>query len=90
MADRLGLDVSTMYADKETKRIVKDLRKKKFKGKTILICWHHGQMPKLIHELGQASPYDKWPEGLFDRIINIDADGLTNLPQRILWGDTQE
>jgi len=90
MADKLRLDVSTIYADKEIKKIVKDLRKKKFKGKTILICWHHGQMPKLIRELGQASPYDKWPEELFDRIINIDAQGLTNLPQRLLFGDTQE
>src|SRR6266705_6890371 len=32
-ADKLGVDVSTMYADKEIKRIVKDLRKRKFKGK---------------------------------------------------------
>src|SRR5271165_6699779 len=41
-ADKLGLDVSTKYADKETKKIAKDLEKKKFRGKTILICWHHG------------------------------------------------
>src|SRR5271165_2668722 len=32
MADKLRLDVSTRYADKEIKRIVKDMRKKKFKG----------------------------------------------------------
>ncbi len=89
-ADKLGLDVSTVYADKEIKRIVKDLRKKKFKGKTVLICWHHGQMPKLIHALGYAPPYDKWPEELFDRIISIDADGIKNLPQRLLFGDTPE
>ncbi len=90
MADKLGLDVSTMYADKETKKIVKDLRKKKFKGKTILICWHHGQMPKLIKELGHAPPYDQWPDELFDRIINIDADGITNIPQRLLFGDAHK
>jgi hypothetical protein len=89
-ADKMGLDVSTKYADKESKKLVKDLKKKKFKGKTILICWHHGQMPKLIHELGQASPYVKWPEELFDRIINIDAKGVTDLPQRLLFGDTSK
>lgn len=89
-ADKLGLDVSTKFADKEIKKFVKHLRKKKFKGKTILICWHHGQMPKLIRELGQASPYDKWPERLFDRIVNIDAKGVTVLPQRLLFGDAQE
>ena len=89
-ADKLGLDVSTKFADKEIKKFVKHLRKKKFNGKTILICWHHGQMPKLIRELGQASPYNKWHERLFDRIINIDAKGVTDLPQRLLFGDAQE
>jgi phosphohistidine phosphatase SixA len=89
-ADKLRLDVNTMYADRDIKRIVKDLRKKKFKDKTVLICWHHGMMPKLIHELGHTSPYDKWPDELFDRIINIDADGITNLPQRILFGDAKD
>jgi hypothetical protein len=89
-ADRLGLDVSTIYADKETKRLVKELKKKKFKGKTVLICWHHGQMPNLIRHLGQESPYGEWPEDLFDRIINIDADGLTNLPHRLLFGDAEK
>jgi hypothetical protein len=55
-----------------------------------LICWHHGQLPKLIQELGYAPPYDQWPEELFDRIINIDANGITNLPQRLLFGDAPE
>lgn len=89
-ADKLGVDVSTMYADKEIKKLVKDFRKKQFRGKTILICWHHGQLPKLIQELGYAPPYDQWPEELFDRIINIDANGITNLPQRLLFGDAPE
>jgi hypothetical protein len=69
---------------------VKDFRKKQFRGKTILMCWHHGQLPKLIQELGCAPPYDQWPEDLFDRIINIDANGITNLPQRLLFGDARE
>jgi hypothetical protein len=45
-ADKLGVDVSTMYADKEIKKLVKDFRRKQFRGKTILTCWHHGQLPK--------------------------------------------
>jgi phosphohistidine phosphatase SixA len=89
-ADAMSIDVSTKYPDKATKKIVKAFRKKKFKGKTILICWHHGKMPKLIRELGHKSPYKRWPEELFDRIIIIDAHGLKNLPQRILFGDASE
>lgn len=89
-ADKLGIDVSTVFADKQVKALAKELQKKKFKGKTVLICWHHGQMPKLIRELGHASPYEEWPDDLFDRVISIDATGITNSPQRLLFGDSQE
>src|SRR5260370_22009922 len=84
-ADKLALDDSTTFADKEIKKFVKHLRKKKFNGKTILICWHHGQMPKLIRELGQASPYNKCHENPLDRIINIDAYRVTHLPQLLFF-----
>ncbi len=89
-ADKMRLDVSTIYADKDTKKLVKELRKKKFRGKTVLICWHHGQIDKLIHELGHKSPYERWPDELFDRIINIDANGVSNLPQQLLFGDADK
>jgi len=89
-ADKLGLNVSTDYADREIKKLVRDLRRKEFEGKTILMCWHHGMMPKLIRELGHESPYEPWPEDLYDRIICIDGDGIKNLPQRLLFGDTLE
>ncbi len=89
-ADRMGLNVSTVYADKDTKKIARDLKKKRYSGKTILFCWHHGQIPKLIRELGHPPPYDQWPEELYDRIINIEAGGITNLPQRLLFGDAME
>jgi len=88
-ADKLRLDVSTKYADKDVKQIARDLKKKKFGGKTILICWHHGRIPDLIEKLGYKSPYAKWPEDLFDRIINIENGKLTDLPQRLLFGDAR-
>jgi hypothetical protein len=87
-ADKLGVDVRTDYADRDIKKMVKDLRKKEFEGKTILMCWHHGMIPKLIRELGHEPPYEPWPEELYDRIISIDKDGIKNLPQRLLFGDT--
>lgn len=89
-ADKLQLDVRTTYADRDTKKIVKDFRRKEFEGKTILMCWHHGMMPKLIRQLGHEPPYDPWPEDLYDRIISIDSDGIRNLPQRLLFGDTMD
>jgi phosphohistidine phosphatase SixA len=87
-ANKLELSISTQFSDRETKKLVKELKKKEFVGKTILICWHHGMMPRLIRELGHESPYEPWPEDLYDRIIYIDRDGIKNLPQRLLFGDT--
>jgi hypothetical protein len=87
-AERLGLKVCTDFADKDAKKLARFLSKKKFSGKTILICWHHGQMPKLIEALGYPSPYAKWPENVFDRIIDIDDEELANMPQRLLFGDS--
>ena len=99
-AKKVGLKVHTDYADKETKKFAKELKKKKYKGKTILVCWHHGRIPRLIEELGHKSPYKKWPVELFDRIIDIhmmpdfgsnpEHGSLQNLPQRLLFGDTGE
>lgn len=89
-AKAFGLKVNTGFADREAKRLAKALRKRKYEGKTVLICWHHGQMPKLIRALGFRPPYDKWPPDLFDRIIALHprGDRLQNLPQRLLFGDS--
>ncbi|WP_158788135.1 histidine phosphatase family protein [Granulicella sp. L46] len=87
-ADKLGIDVRTDYADRDIKKMVKDLNKKEFDGKIVLMCWHHGMIPKLIRALGHESPYEPWPEELYDRIISIDKDGIKNIPQRLLFGDT--
>lgn len=92
-AKKLGLKVCTDYADKDCKKLARLLlTKKKYADKTVLICWHHGQMPKLIEALGFTSPFKKWPETLFDRIIDIHMSkgqkSLTNSPQRILFTDS--
>ena len=92
-AKKLGIRVCTRFADKETKALVKELDKKKYEGKTVLICWHHGELPNLIHRLGLESPYKKWPPNVFDRIIDIHKQYgptfLLNYPQRLLFGDTE-
>jgi len=49
--------------------------------KCVLICWHHGEIPDLLRALG-ANPETllkkgKWPDGVFDWIIQLryDHDG---------------
>ncbi len=89
-AKKLGLKIRTKFADKQTKKIARELGKKRYAGKTVVICWHHGEIPALIEELGYPSPYKKWPPEVFDRLIVIDADGLLNLPQKLLFGDSKD
>jgi len=87
-AKKLGLKVCTKFADKETKKLVEELKKDKYKGSHVLICWHHGEIPTLLKNLGYTSPYKKWPEEVFDRIIEISGHKLSNLPQHLLYGDS--
>jgi hypothetical protein len=61
-------------------------------GKTVLICWHHGNIPALARALGIKDAPAPWPEMQFDRVWRITfADGapaLAELPQRLLPGDS--
>ena len=45
-----------------------------FAGKRIVVCWHHGNIPSLMHALGAASgDYpDPWHPGVFNLILEID------------------
>ena len=66
-----------------------------YADKVILICWHHGKLPKLVEKLGvDASqlPWSKWPSDVFDLIFCITwQDGQANLVvghQILLHGDS--
>ncbi len=48
-------------------------------GTNILICWHHGQIPELIRDLGgdpgKFLPNGKWPDDVFQWIVVLRYDG---------------
>jgi hypothetical protein len=58
-------------------------------GKTTLIAWHHGRIPKLLAALGADAdaliPGGVWPDDTFDWVIELryDADGRLILARRI-------
>jgi hypothetical protein len=74
---------------------------KKYAGKTILICWHHGKIPKLaVTILDKAKNGNKvkdqlpkpWDDAVFDRIWQITFDDagkatFADRPQRLLFED---
>jgi hypothetical protein len=73
-----------------------------FGGKTILICWHHGKMPKLARAIAGKTKNgdslqipDSIDENVFDRIwsITITPQGqaaFVNGAQRLLYGDSAQ
>jgi hypothetical protein len=44
----------------------------------VLIAWHHGEIPKLIHDLGADSaaliPGDKWAPEVFGWVVVLQYD----------------
>jgi broad specificity phosphatase PhoE len=103
LAKKLGLPIDDSFHNKG-KDEVKDgekgmaelaeelFGKRKYQGKTILVCWHHGTLPKLA-KLLRATGYPKeWDKHRFDLVwqISYDAKGKATFlerPQHLLPGD---
>ncbi|MBM3993320.1 MAG: hypothetical protein FJ303_04070 [Planctomycetes bacterium] len=76
----------------------------KHAGKTLLISWHHGNIPELTHAIAsrakngvelKATIPVRWEGAMFDRvwILTFEPDGsaaFVNLPQRLLFGDSKK
>lgn len=65
----------------------------KYLGARLVICWHHSKIPQLAAKLNVANPPSPWPDEVFDRVWIIDYDtgggaGLKNVPQQLLYGDS--
>jgi broad specificity phosphatase PhoE len=93
LARALHLQADLRFADEEYPFLVKDLLSDaRYSEKTVLICWHHGTIPRLAAKLGVANPPSIWPDAQFDRIWKIQYDGgvatLNDLPQHLLEGDS--
>jgi hypothetical protein len=77
LSQALGLPIDDRFADKQTKDIADALRTEAH-GNHVLIAWHHGEIPKLIHDLGADSaaliPGDKWPSDVFGWVVVLQYD----------------
>ena len=53
LADALGLEINDSFADQDYGALAKAiLTEERFDGRTILVCWHHGNIPNFLHALG--------------------------------------
>jgi len=76
----LGMPLDNRFKAKDTAALAMEIRTVAH-GKTLLICWHHGDIPALLESLG-ANPASilskgKWPDAVFGWMIELryDADG---------------
>lgn len=86
LSQALKMPLDTHFKDKDFQSLANDIQSTSH-GKHILICWHHGAIPDLVHALGadprQLIPASKWPGSVFGWVLELryDHDG------RLIIGD---
>lgn len=77
-----GLRLDNRFANKSFQGMVDELQTTG-RGHEILICWHHGQIPNILKALGadpdQFVPNGKWPEDVFNWVIELHYDSNGHL-----------
>ena len=86
LAMACGVAVQTPFKDAEYAAQAHALRTDPArKGKRIVVCWHHGEIPALMQALGapRASYPDPWDPTVFNLILktNLAADGTVAVAQ---------
>ncbi len=91
LSQALHLPINRDFEDAETGSIAKEVLSGRYAGKTVLICWHHGEIHNIAKAFGVADA-PKWKEEVFDQVWQIEwHDGqavLTILPQQLMPGDS--
>jgi phosphohistidine phosphatase SixA len=83
LAAALGLEVQYHIEDKDFKSLVTEIfSKPEYRGKMIVICWHHGKLPEIAALLGgQKGSYpESWPQDVFNLILDFRYDPKSDRP----------
>ena len=91
LAAALDLTPNSQFEDMQVDCVANEVKgQPRYAGTTVLVCWHHGQLPALAHAIGVPAP-PKWDAVVFDRVWRIDysrdPQTLIDLPQSLLFGD---
>jgi hypothetical protein len=82
LAAALGLPVQHHIEDRRFDDLIAEIfAKPEYRGKTIVICWHHGKLPEIAALLGApvGSYPDPWPSDCFNLIVDFRY-GPSNTP----------
>lgn len=75
LAKALSLTVDQGWADQDYGSLAEALLSEpRFTGKHIAVCWHHGNIPNMLHALGApdgAYP-DPWGRDVFDLVLVLE------------------
>ena len=78
LSKALGLGINTDFKDEAYARLADELHSRRYSNKNILVCWHHGKIPKLLAALGadplHLLPNGKWPEDVFGWVLLLEYD----------------
>ena len=83
LAAALGIEVQYHIEDKEFKALVTEIfSKPEYRGKMIVICWHHGKLPEIAALLGgQKGSYpDPWPQDCFNLVLDFRYNQNSDAP----------
>ncbi len=94
LGQALGLPVQTPCAAESYAQLAADvLKNPAFRGRTVIICWTHHEIPGLAAALGVRPTPPAWKEKIFDRLWVIRPGPIgsmfQDLPQHLLRGDSK-
>ena len=82
LSNALHLSVDSRFHDNDIAPLADAIASQPH-GKTILICWHHGEIPALLQALGANPnvllPHGKWPNRVYDWVIQLRYDSKGHL-----------
>lgn len=96
LADALKLTVNQSFVRDDYAAMVHEiLDNNAYQGQSVLVCWEHKVIPDIAAALGVPDGPHEWPSDSFDRtwIITFesgDTPKLVDLPQKLMYGDSDE
>lgn len=97
LAKALKLEINARFANDDFTKLAEEVyTNPKYEGKTVLICWHHGNIPELATVLGATGVPDRWKDKVFDRVwvVTFGEKGkntpLVIRPQSLMPEDAKE
>jgi phosphohistidine phosphatase SixA len=76
LSEVTGIGIEATIVDDDYKSLANDLLTK-YAGKQVVVCWHHGNIPRLMHQLGaKKGDYpDPWDPTVFNLILQVGFSG---------------